>query len=291
MNSSVSIDVFNSGYKPIPAAAGWHDTTPATWPASTSTLISSDRDAVLVDALVTTSEGERLASWVRNSGKRLRAIFVTHGHGDHFFGAGPVLAAFPYARLIAADQQVVDEARAQVTPAGMTNWNTWFAGQVSQSPATPVLADSPDFDLDGHPLRFHTIGGADGVLATVVHVPELAAVCSGDIVYNDIHLWLWKSTPASRKTWLTSLDAVAALDPATIITGHKDPAAPDDDADRVLDQSRGYLEDFDEIVARAGTPQEVYLEMLAKYPGHGNRYTLHLSAFSQFPENAQGRRR
>ena len=116
MAGSLSIEVFNSGYKPIPGGPGWDDSTPATWPASTSTLISGDRDAVLVDALLTTSEGERLAAWVRDAGKRPRAIFVTHGHGDHFFGAGPVLDAFPGTSLIACDQQVVDQARAQTTP-------------------------------------------------------------------------------------------------------------------------------------------------------------------------------
>ena len=47
MASSLSMDVFNSGYKPIPGGPGWDDSTPATWPASTSTLISGDRDAVL----------------------------------------------------------------------------------------------------------------------------------------------------------------------------------------------------------------------------------------------------
>jgi hypothetical protein len=63
MASSLSIGVFNSGYKPIPAGPGWDDSTPATWPASTSTLISGDRDAILVDALLTTSEGQQLAAW------------------------------------------------------------------------------------------------------------------------------------------------------------------------------------------------------------------------------------
>jgi hypothetical protein len=61
MDSSLSIDVFNSGYQPVPAGPGWDDSAPATWPASTSTLISGDRDAVLVDALLTTGQGERLA--------------------------------------------------------------------------------------------------------------------------------------------------------------------------------------------------------------------------------------
>ena len=63
MDSSLSIDVFNTGYKPVPGGPGWDDRAPATWPASTSTLISGDRDAVLADTLLTTGEGERLAVW------------------------------------------------------------------------------------------------------------------------------------------------------------------------------------------------------------------------------------
>jgi glyoxylase-like metal-dependent hydrolase (beta-lactamase superfamily II) len=130
---------------------------------------------------------------------------------------------------------------------------------------------------------FRTIGGADGALATIAHVPDLAAICSGDIAYNNIHMWLWNSTPESRQAWLASLDAVAALKPATVITGHKDPDAPDDNATRVLDQSRRYLEDFDQTLATSSTPREVIDAMLARYPGYGNRYTLFAAAFSQFP--------
>jgi glyoxylase-like metal-dependent hydrolase (beta-lactamase superfamily II) len=283
MARSLSIDVFNSGYKPIPGGPGWADSTPATWPASTSTLISSDRDAVLVDALLTTIEGERLAAWVRDTGKRPHVIFVTHGHADHFFGAGPVLDAFPEAQLMACDQQVVDEARSQTTPEVMATWNSWFAGQFSLSPVVPALTSSHELDLEGHSLLLRTIGGADGALATIVHVPDMQAICSGDIVYNNIHMWLWNSTPGSRDAWLASLDAVAALNPSTIITGHKDPDAPDDNATRVLDQSRRYIEDFEQTVAKSSTPHEVIDGMLAKYPAYGNRYTLFVSAFTQFP--------
>ena len=151
--------------------------------------------------------------------------------------------AFPGAQLVACDQQVVDDARAQTTPKVMANWKSGFPGQISQSHTVPALTDSQEFDLQGHPVLFHTIGGADGVLATIAHVPDTQTICSGDIAYNNIHMWLRGSTPDTRKTWLASLDAVAALEPSTIITGHKDPDAPDDNAIRVLDQSRRYIED------------------------------------------------
>jgi glyoxylase-like metal-dependent hydrolase (beta-lactamase superfamily II) len=283
MARSLSIKVFNSGYKPIPGGPGWDDTSPATWPATTSTLICGDRDAVLVDALLTASEGQRLAGWLQDAGKQLIRIFVTHGHADHFFGAGPVLDAFPGTRLMASDPQVVDEAHRQMSPDVLAHWNSWFAGQLPQSPAMPVLSSSQELNLEGHQVRFPAIGGADGVLATVAQIPDIEVVCSGDIVYNNIHMWLWNSTPQSRAAWLASLDEVAALQPATIITGHKDPEAPDDNATRVLDQSRRYIEDFEQAVATSSTPPELIDRMLTRYPAFGNRYTLFAAAATQFP--------
>jgi|ERR1700722_3874554 len=283
MTSSLSINVFNSGYKPVPGAPRWDGKTPTTWPASTSTLISGDREALLVDALLTVAEGERLAEWVTRSGKQPAAILVTHGHADHFFGAGPVLDAVAGAELIASDPQVVDEAQAQTSPEQMQTWTAWFPGQVSLSPVVPTLVESPEFDIDGHPVMFRTVGGADGALGTIVHVPEDDTICAGDAVYNNIHMWLWNSTQASRRLWLESLDQIAALQPATIITGHKDPDAPDDDADRVLGQSRRYIEIFDQAVAENGTPDEVVDAMLVWYPDYGNLSTLLASAYSQFP--------
>jgi glyoxylase-like metal-dependent hydrolase (beta-lactamase superfamily II) len=278
----LSFNVFNRGYKPIPGGPGWDPAVQATWPATTSTLISGERDAVLVDALLTTVEGKRLASWVQDSGKPLSLVFITHGHGDHFFGAGPTLAAFPDARLVAATTEIVDQAASQITPEYLTVWNSWFAGQFDKHPALPTALGADAIEVEGHILQVMTAGVGDGVLGTIVHVPEIDLVCSGDVVYNDIHMWLWRSTKASRVAWLEAIDVIAALKPQTIIAGHRDPQVPDDNAIRVIDQSRRYIEDFDAAVGKSRNPTELIERMMRKYSTHGNPYTLFAAAASQF---------
>src|SRR4029077_894863 len=57
------------------------------WPPISSTLISGERDAVLVDTPITVEQARALVDWVAASGKNLTTISATHGHGDHFFGA------------------------------------------------------------------------------------------------------------------------------------------------------------------------------------------------------------
>ena len=82
------------------------------WSPITATLISGERDAVLVDALLTGDQAERLADRVEASGKNLTTVYVTHGHGDHWFGLGVLLRRFPTARAVAT-AAVLEHARAQ----------------------------------------------------------------------------------------------------------------------------------------------------------------------------------
>src|SRR5882762_7441636 len=70
------------------------------WPPISSTLISGERDAVLVDAPITLEQARALVEWVAASGKNLTTIYATHGHGDHFFGARTILERCRRARFV-----------------------------------------------------------------------------------------------------------------------------------------------------------------------------------------------
>src|SRR5260370_5888011 len=76
------------------------------WPPISSTLISGERDAVLVDAPITVAQARALAHWIAASGKNLTTIYATHGHGDHFFGTRTVLERFPGPRFVARPEAI-----------------------------------------------------------------------------------------------------------------------------------------------------------------------------------------
>src|SRR5260221_8123537 len=65
------------------------------WVANSVTLIYGKRDAVLVDTFLTIEQSETLLDWIVESGKNLTAIYITHGHGDHFFGPFIAPGALP----------------------------------------------------------------------------------------------------------------------------------------------------------------------------------------------------
>lgn len=98
---------------------------------------------------MTADQGRHLASWIAGADKNLTHIVITHGHGDHFFGAGPVLQAYPSARLVALNDDVIDEARLHLQPDILSNWIGWFGDQFDHAAAVPHKFESNVLDLEG----------------------------------------------------------------------------------------------------------------------------------------------
>src|SRR6266853_4713539 len=85
------------------------------WSPISATLISGQRDAVLVDALMTVEQAHALVEWVEAHGKHLTTIYLTHGHGDHFFGIGLLKQRFPDAQAVARPD-IVEAMRHELDP-------------------------------------------------------------------------------------------------------------------------------------------------------------------------------
>ena len=165
---------------------------------TSSTLIFGKRDAVLVDTLMTVEQANALTDWVAAHGKNLTAIYVTHGLGDHFFGAATVLKRFPNARFVAT-REVIEKMHEQASPQTLASfWKTRFPGQI---PDHLMIADELTqrvIELEGQELIAVPLGHTDTDNTTCLHVPAIGLVVAGDAAYNDVHLYLAEFGRASE---------------------------------------------------------------------------------------------
>jgi glyoxylase-like metal-dependent hydrolase (beta-lactamase superfamily II) len=278
MRNPLKLDVYVSPYKPIVSMLpSWDTVHQATWPASSVSLLTGETEAALIDALLTNAEAERVVEWIRATKKMLTTVYITHGHGDHFFGLNTILAAFPAAKAVALPE-VVPFAQEQVAPGYMAFWNGFFPNQLPEHPIVPEPLEGDVIYLEGHELCPIMVGQSDTAPSSVVHVPDLDAVVGGDVAYNGIHCWLAQTDHEKRDGWIAGLDTIAALNPKIVVAGHKAPDARDDDPQAILAATKTYIRDFDRLVTESNTPQELIDKMMQLHGERGNPYTLWTAA-------------
>jgi len=225
---------------------------------------------------MTAAEGEDLAGWIAATGKNLTTIFVTHGHGDHFFGAAPVLDRFPDAKLVAT-AAVVEVMEKQLSPAWLDGfWRARFPGQLPDRLFVAEPLEGDTFPLEGQDLIAVGLGHTDTDGSTALHVPPIDLVVAGDAVYADVHLYLVESVGGGIDPWLAALDVIEALRPTSVVAGHRSADASDDP--RYLDETRRYLRAFVAAAGRTSTALDLYNAVIDEYPDRLNRGVLWNSA-------------
>jgi glyoxylase-like metal-dependent hydrolase (beta-lactamase superfamily II) len=235
-----------------------------------STLILGERDAVLVDPPYTRDQIQGVGDWVERSGKRLRYIYATHGHGDHWFGTDQLVQRFPGA-VAYATEGTIRLMHKQATE-GRAQWDKDFPGQIPDSPVVYQPIPAAGFELEGNRLHAIETGHTDTDDTTVLHVPSIGLVVAGDVAYNGVHQYLLESVGGGLEAWLTAIDQVAGLQPRAVVAGHKNRDLPDDPA--ILDQTRDYLLDAQRLLTDKPRPREFYDQMLDRYPDRLNRGPL-----------------
>ena len=242
------------------------------WVANSSTLIYGERDAVLVDTFLTTKQSQALLDWVVASGKNLTAIYVTHGHGDHFFGLALLLEHFPRAKAVATPE-IVNAMREQLSPAWLDNfWRPRFPGEIPDRLLIAEPFEGSELELEEHKLVVVNAGRTDTAHSTCLYVPSSGLIVGGDAVYNGIHPYLSETDTRSRLEWISTLDTIEALKPKAVVAGHKLPE--NDDDPRIIAETRQYLRDFNRLNTATTTARELYDAMLEIYPDRVNPGSL-----------------
>lgn len=256
-----------------------------TWPYSTATLISGEEDAVLVDAVPTLKDSERLVDWIKASGKRLRTIYITHGHFDHYIGASIVLEHFPEASLVATKSTIEFIEEEKETGRDRAMWASLFSEDIVQTIVVPELTDGT-LDIEGHKITAVEVGQSDITRSSYVHVPSLGAIIVGDIAYNQVHPTLIDSDHDKRSAWIQTLSDLLDLKPQIVVASHRTPDSANDI--HAIEETIAYLRQANHFLAEKPSTTEFIAKVMAAFPSHNNLSKLFVGAASLRLDEASG---
>ncbi|HLK42893.1 MAG TPA: MBL fold metallo-hydrolase [Thermoleophilia bacterium] len=233
----------------IPFTAGWHrlddsGTTHAyllpdgSWGLSNAGLVRGDGASMLIDTQFSLPMTRNL---IAAAGPLLDPspswLAITHGHGDHTFGA----ELFPGAEMLAS-ARCIDSIDREVTPEMLRalgaapgpigDYVRHAFGQFDFNNITvrhpTVGIDAPQVrDVGGVEVRLIPLAGpahTEGDL--VVHVPDQGVVYTGDLVFGGEHTLKW--APGSFDEWIGLLRGLAADGAHTFVPGHGPVMSADD---------------------------------------------------------------
>jgi len=243
-----------------------------------STLVTGEKDAILIDADFTLADAHRTAAAVLDSKKNLTTVYITHWHPDHYFGLVVLKQAFPKAKLVALPETVAEIKK--TAKAKVKQWQPMYGDGIPSQPVIPAPLHGKTLTIEGETLEIHGGVQGDSPNNSYVWIPSIKTVIAGDIVYHGIHPWTAETNAAQRAAWLKSLDELSALGATTVVAGHKDPKTKDDAAG--IEQTRAYLKAFDEALAASKTADELEAKMKAKYPDLQMDIIVHFGAAAQF---------
>jgi glyoxylase-like metal-dependent hydrolase (beta-lactamase superfamily II) len=228
-----------------------------------SVIVMGKSDAALIDAQWTLSNAHRVVAEILETGKRLKTIYVTHAHPDHYFGLGPIAEAFPEARVIAL-------------PAVARTINKQFFGKIEHWEKVIGVVNVPrkavniepltgsSFELEGH--RIEIIPGIMGDLKynTVVWIPDIKTLYGSDVLFNQAHPFTCEVTAEERRRWIKEIERFEKMGAAVVIPGHQKPGMPFDSS--AFTFTKDYLVATEEELAKTKDVAGFYYAMVQRFP-------------------------
>jgi glyoxylase-like metal-dependent hydrolase (beta-lactamase superfamily II) len=242
-----------------------------------SYFVHNKTHGIVVDCLRNREEAAELAGKVRASGLKLQAVFVTHGHPDHYIGSRTLREAFPQAGIIVASSAI----KADIV--GFSGWMEsvgWLDNQPQMKPKNAAHPDGFDYEsqvevLTGDRLELEGGGALTvrsnypatecGHMATIF-APSLNTLMTGDLTYHGVHAWAGQGVLREHiVNWVRTLGDLKAIysDPTTrVLPGHGMPSDPG-----LFDTMRVYLDDFISAVDSEPSDASAFDRMKRLYPG------------------------
>ena len=236
-----------------------------------STLVSGPKEAILFDAQFSTKDGEQLVQMIRASGKTLKAIVITSGDPDFYFGLQPIVNAFPQVKVLATPQ-VVDHIRA-TKEAKLQFWGPQMKDGAPTSLTVPQATTQTQFTVDGETLELRHSND----YAAYIWIPANRAIIGGTGVASGIHVWTADTqSEQQRSAWRSVLSEMQSLQPTQVVPGHYIGERPT--GDKAIRFTQDYLQSFEQALGAKKGSDYVIKTMTAAWPDLADVSSLELSA-------------
>jgi glyoxylase-like metal-dependent hydrolase (beta-lactamase superfamily II) len=228
-----------------------------------SVIIEGEHEVMLVDAQLTKTSAEKVLQEIKKTKKPLSIIYITHEHADHFLGLEIFKEAYPRVRII-ANSAVVERIN-KVYQEKIDKWK----GILGSSGTSHVVAIEK---FDGDFIKFESsrievlknIRG-DTDENTMLWIPGQRILITGDVLFNDMHVYTAETDSKARGKWLNSLKRIRELKPSVVVPGHSKVGAPLD-AGTAVDFTENYLLVFEEELKKAKDPNSLINAVKEKFP-------------------------
>jgi glyoxylase-like metal-dependent hydrolase (beta-lactamase superfamily II) len=228
-----------------------------------SVIVMGKTDAVLIDAQWTLSNAHRVIAEIAETGKVLKAIYVTHAHPDHYFGLGIIAEAFPSARVTALasvastiNKQFFGKLEHWETVIGPTN--------VCRKTVTIEPLSENYIDLEGERIEIIPDVMGDMKYNSVVWIPSIKTLFGSDVLFNQAHPFTCEVTADERQQWIRDVEKLEQMGAEVIIPGHQKPGMPFDSSS--YNFMKDYLVATEEVIAETTDEGNFYYAMVQRFP-------------------------
>ena len=243
----------------------------AIFPVSSS-LIYGSKDAILVDAQFQKQYAKQVIDMVKESGKNLKYVFISHNDPDYYFGLDEIKKAFPNAQVISTAQTayLIDSSK----DAKRVVWKDKLGKDAPEELFTPTAYTATKIEIDGEEIdiRQDKSTGAHAYL----WIPSLKTILGGVSVSEGGHLWMADSQSVQDiDHWISILSDMQALKPASVIPGHYIHNSTDP---KILAFTKHYLEDYKKALINTKSSSGIITAMEKNYPKLPGKDSLEFSA-------------
>ncbi|WDF79008.1 MBL fold metallo-hydrolase [Mucilaginibacter sp. KACC 22773] len=228
----------------------------------TSVLVSGKSDAILIDAQFTLPDAENVVKEIKNSGKNLKAIFISYGDPDFYFGLEVFKKEYPNVPIYATATTI---EHIKATYKGkLAYWGSIFKDVIPKTIVIPKLLTGNSLTLEGKTLSLIAVPNAPA--RSFIWIPSIKTVVGGINVFgNNFHLWMADDATATKRAlWTAALNKVIALHPAIIIPAHFRKGA--DLTVVSAEYTKTYIEAYENRLKKDKTSAALISDMKAKYP-------------------------